>query len=643
MPQMQWNDAEISTGFRPIKDGSHYDRYFPKPEKQDKVVMQNGDVEDTVRLMERVVWTYKEDTKQIASLLNRTSTEATCRAIWQFMYDFVQYKLDQAGLEQLRRPARSWSERATGVDCDCMSIFVSSILLNLNIPHSFRITKYSKDNWQHVYVIVPSSPTKYYTIDAVLGRNNYEKPFSQNKDFPMNLDGINIAVLSGLDEEQNYLPIQSNPQANMEQAIMGTQFLGVLEQYNEDTLLGMSDAALSEATYQYLLKTRVVAKANPLLLVAAGDNNPNAFLAMLDYAIMHWNTPNRAKALDVLIANENAMNKLNGIDEEILGGIEDELLFGDDDLYGFEDIQGLGRAKAKKQQAPKPKKFFKKVGATVKKVGTKIGQTAKKLGKAVVRFNPLTIASRNGFLLALKLNVAKMSEKLKWAYASPQQAAAKRISPEYVAKAKRALVKVEKLFTKIGGKSNNLRNAILSSKKGKLNGLGFVDIGSGIIEGLGIAPAAGVAAAIPLITAVVTIMKSTGLIAPNEEVAMEPSEDESPEFESQGYESGNVFDNGGNDNPTEYTPTEEVVYEEEPLEGLGNVVVTIKDFVSNNPMVALAGAGLLAFGLYEAFGNDDASKSKAKNQLAGLTTARKRNNNRPAQRKKNQVTKFTLK
>ena len=64
-----------------------------------------------------------------------------------------QYKLDKKGLEQLRRPARTWADRKSGVDCDCMSIFASSILTNLQIPHKFRITKYSQDSWQHVYVI----------------------------------------------------------------------------------------------------------------------------------------------------------------------------------------------------------------------------------------------------------------------------------------------------------------------------------------------------------------------------------------------------------------------------------------------------------------------------------------------------------
>ena len=145
----------VTSGYRSIKDGSRFNAYFPPPDERDRVIINDGEVTDTVELMEKVVWKYLDDTKRIAPLLQRSSTIETCQAIWEFVYQFIQYKLDKRGLEQLRRPARSWAERSTGVDCDCMSIFVSSILTNLQIPHSFRITKYSNDSWQHVYVIVP--------------------------------------------------------------------------------------------------------------------------------------------------------------------------------------------------------------------------------------------------------------------------------------------------------------------------------------------------------------------------------------------------------------------------------------------------------------------------------------------------------
>ena len=157
----------VTSGYRSIKDGSRFNAYFPPPDERDRVIINDGEVTDTVELMEKVVWKYLDDTKRIAPLLQRSSTIETCQAIWEFVYQFIQYKLDKRGLEQLRRPARSWAERSTGVDCDCMSIFVSSILTNLQIPHSFRITKYSADSWQHVYVIVPLHDSRKYCVEII--------------------------------------------------------------------------------------------------------------------------------------------------------------------------------------------------------------------------------------------------------------------------------------------------------------------------------------------------------------------------------------------------------------------------------------------------------------------------------------------
>ena len=167
--------------------------------------------------------------------------------IWDFLFNHIQYKLDQKGLEQLRRPNRSWAERQTGIDCDCFSIFVSSILTNLKIPHEFRITKYNRDEYQHVYVIVPSDgKSGYITIDCVLSEFNYEKPFTAKKDFTMSLNGINVAVLSGTETD------------NVFDLVAGLDDL---------ELLGADDEAQRLQTiYDHLVKTRKMIAEKPSLI-----------------------------------------------------------------------------------------------------------------------------------------------------------------------------------------------------------------------------------------------------------------------------------------------------------------------------------------------------------------------------------------
>jgi hypothetical protein len=272
--------------------------------------------------------------------------------------------------------------------------------------------------------------------------------------------------------------------------------------------------------------------------------------------------------------NEDYLNQMNGFGAlgQLLG--EDEL-YGDDDIFfGFEE--GLG--KAKKKAGKKPKAFFKKIGNGLKKVG-----------KGLVRFNPLTITARNGFLLALKTNVGRISEKLKWAYATPQQAQAKGVHPNTINKAKNALAKIEKLFTNIGGKPDNLRKAILSSKKGKLNGLGS----------LGIAPAAAIAAATPIIVATINIMKQSGLVGKGEQmdITSSGSDNDSVALEPQAQQAIEAPSNSYNENAVSYdTPYQESEGQNEPLEGLGSGII---QFAQNNPLLGIAIGGVMVYGIYQ--------------------------------------------
>ena len=148
--------GSITYGYRNIRSGAEYEKYFSAPEQDDRIIIQDGEVSDTVELMKKVVWKYLSDTEAIAKELKSPCVKRTSENIWNFLYHNIQYKLDQEGLEQLRRPARSWADRKSGIDCDCFAIFCSSILTNLEVPHCFRITKYDgSEYFQHVCVVVP--------------------------------------------------------------------------------------------------------------------------------------------------------------------------------------------------------------------------------------------------------------------------------------------------------------------------------------------------------------------------------------------------------------------------------------------------------------------------------------------------------
>ena len=188
---------------RKIKDGSEFDAYFPLAENAETVLIDGDETaDDTVRLMKKIVKETLSQTARFAPLVQHEQTEETCKAIWNFVYNYIQYTLDSEHQEELRTPARTWKDRSTGVDCDCMSIFVSSILTNLDIPHDFRVTGYKKKGvlgssvcgeYQHVYVIAYDERGKEIIIDCVVDEFNYEVPFCRNKD-------MSVVKLSGFGE-----------------------------------------------------------------------------------------------------------------------------------------------------------------------------------------------------------------------------------------------------------------------------------------------------------------------------------------------------------------------------------------------------------------------------------------------------------
>jgi hypothetical protein len=597
----------ITSGYRPIQDGKQYNQFFGIPEEKDRVVIEDGEVEDTVELMKKVVWKYLNDTKKIATYLQGKTIGETCQNIWNFLFNHIQYKLDKRGLEQLRRPSRSWAERSTGIDCDCFSIFVSSILTNLQIPHKFRITMYDQGVYQHVYVVVPKENGQgEYIIDCVLSRFNYEKPFTKNKDFTMSLNGINVAVLSGT--TTNVMDLVND--------LEGIDNLGA---DNEKERL--------QAIYAHLVSTRNMIAGKPHLIQEV--DYPPAFLKMLDYAIASWNTPNRDKALAILAQNEDALNKhfkMDGIPENSdLEGLDND--WDQLDNMSTEEIMGM-LGKTKKKAARQAKRAEKKAErkANPKKKGffKKIGEAVKKGGKAFVRFNPLTVSARNGFLLTLKLNIKKIGSKLKWGYATKEQAAAKGISVAEWEKSKNALAKVEKLFAdKLQGKRDKLKNAILKGKAGGLSGTDTEEEFD--LESLGVLPAAAaLAAAVPVVTSVLKILKDSGVMSPKE------AEDLQTEVDAKVAEGDQMMTNDpdlkdeGDDAPTtkEKSATTDPAAADDGTDDNTDGEGGFIGFVKKNPLVVAGGAGLAVWGLSKLF--SEKKKAPAKGLSGTKKTTKKK-------------------
>lgn len=204
----------VANKLRNILPGTEFDLYFPKPERTDPLLAADGTNDQTLEtFIPQVVRQTLTDTAKIALVLKRETIEATVQAIWNFCYTYIQYKQDNPWQEEIRRPARSWADRKSGIDCDCYSVFISSILTNMRIPHTVRMAAYKHDRgFQHVYVVVPKKANSslnqkgdYYTLDPVMDAFNAEKPFLFKKDKVMipaahnqsGLNGFPIRMLNG--------------------------------------------------------------------------------------------------------------------------------------------------------------------------------------------------------------------------------------------------------------------------------------------------------------------------------------------------------------------------------------------------------------------------------------------------------------
>ena len=339
---------------RMIKSGAEYDHLFPKANVDTHTVMKNAGVGDTVALIPKVVQKTLDHTKGIAGVLKGKNEYETCRNIWDFVYSHIAYRKDKDGYEQIRSPARSWHDRKAGVDCDCYTTFISSVLTHLGIRHKLRITKYHRDYFQHIYPIAELQNNRQVVIDCVTDKFDYEVPFSEKKDYKMDLQYLN-----GLDG------------------------------------LGNSD------------------------------------------------------------------------------GYTD----GMDGTGGMEELGKLFKKKAKSGGSSgggKKKKggIFKKIGQGIKKAGQGVKKAVKKVNlkkvlNVVNKFNPATIALRNGVLASMKLNIANVAKRMRWSYITPEQAKAKKMDMGKWNKLVEARKKLEKIFYGAGGKPENMKKAILNGKGNK--------------------------------------------------------------------------------------------------------------------------------------------------------------------------------
>lgn len=206
-----------------VRDGFEYDHYFPKAKLITITKKRGATVSDTLKLIPVVVQETLFHTKRFADEVIKDETlEQTCRNLWEFIVNHIAYKKDEDGKEQVRSPARAWHDRHNtdsegnpmGVDCDCYTVFISSVLTNLKIKHKLRITKYSENHFQHIYPIVPLENGRYITVDCVVKEFDYEEPYTEKKDTDMDLEYLNgVPSTNKIGDSQDFMGLMDEQEA----------------------------------------------------------------------------------------------------------------------------------------------------------------------------------------------------------------------------------------------------------------------------------------------------------------------------------------------------------------------------------------------------------------------------------------------
>ena len=500
----------IDTSNRQVQDISNVAKYldFSQLQNTDPIINPDADVVETVKQMIKLVQENYTSVQKIANALYDKKLNQFLKNVFNFVMTYVAYEKDSMFTEQLRVPLRTLKDQKG--DCDCMSILIGSILYAKNIPFKFRITKYNgKSNFQHVYVIVPTANGSYTVVDPVIGTFNKEKPFDEKKDFLVdshltkylnNLSGMPLQILNGYDYRLSGQEL-TGLFGDIMAVTMGTD----LQNYG----LG-SDEMDEMSIYNYLKRTRdVIIKAPQMFRVM---KNPLEVARLLDYVLQHWESPDRDAYLDVA-----------GFEEQRLLD-EGKIVYPIADLSGEELEEGLGFLKKLKKAVKKVgkgiKKVAKKVGTGVKKaakgvakvtkkvgkgiakgakaVGKGIVKGAKAVGKFVARFNPVSLAARGGLLLAIRKNMFKLADKLRWGLYTEADAQKAGINLDDFKKMQERYNKARKIFVKtLQGKESKFKAAIAKGTKHKsIKGLG--ELGE-----LGVIAAATVTAAMGFITAII--------------------------------------------------------------------------------------------------------------------------------------------
>ncbi len=487
---------------RNIKPGIEYNHLFPKSKGERITVKKRANVDDTIKEIRVIVAETLNQTANIAKVLKGKNLQETLRNNWNFVYDHIQYKEDLEKFEELREPSALWRDRAG--DCDCMSIFLSSIMTNQGIPHVLRITKYPKiwpelPRWQHIYPIVPKTLAvedfdykrnrlDYFVVDCVVDRFDYEVPYLEKSDYNMDLVRLNgVSDLGLVNQDTDGTLVYSEDVNGI--GYIGDAQTGETHEYVDEIGSEVHGIAGNWGLHKQAMKRLNDAQKKAVFekhrfRSKYGRTLPKVLRGFEGLGLVEHEVDD-----ELIYATD--LHGIGYIGCPVSGDLyEYDSAIGDAIMYeapveGVDAYEVFGLAGKKQRQARKAEKKVwkaekKKLKALPKasrrealrqhrekKPRTAAGKLIKKGAHLAMKANPAAATLRNGILAVMKINLFGVAGKLRYGTLTRAEALAAGLDVNKHAKLQKLYNDLAFRFKQAGGEEKNLRKAIMNGKGNK--------------------------------------------------------------------------------------------------------------------------------------------------------------------------------
>jgi hypothetical protein len=142
------------------------------------------DVDLTITIMQGLISKAKEQTKDIAADLLKQKPKCIAKAIWEYQRKNYNYEIDPTGIELIRLPVQSYTDRQAGIDCEDFALMAAGIVLNLSMKCHYRVVDFYGTGWAHIYLVIICPETgKEIVLDATNQKFNFEDKYKAKKDY----------------------------------------------------------------------------------------------------------------------------------------------------------------------------------------------------------------------------------------------------------------------------------------------------------------------------------------------------------------------------------------------------------------------------------------------------------------------------